>query len=83
MSKEMTMLTSGTIGALILLLWIVGNQLNFIAVHAGHVRLRGGSGRGDGARWRESRLAANDRALDLDTSGGGVLGHCCQHGGHD
>lgn len=76
----MTTLTSRTIGALILLLRIVGNQLNFVAVH---VWLRGGSRRGDGARWGKGRLAANDRALDFDPRGGGVLGHGCQHGGHD
>ena len=83
MNKWITILTSRTIGALILLLRIVGNQLNFLVVHARHVRLRGGSGRRDGTRWSKGGLAANDWSLSLGTSGGGVFRHRRQHGGHD
>jgi len=74
---------SRTIRALILLLRVFGNQLNFLIVHAGHVWLGGGGRRRDGTRWSKGRLATNDWALSLYTSGGGVLGHGCQHGGHD
>jgi len=37
--------SSRAIGALVLLLWVAGHQLNFIIVHAWHVRLRGGGRR--------------------------------------
>lgn len=83
MNKWITILTSRTIGALILLLRIVRKQLKFLVVHGGQVWLRGGSGRRDGARWSKGCLAANDWSLGLDTSGGGVFRHRCQHGGHD
>jgi len=66
---------SGTIRALILLLRVVGNQVNLLVVHAGHVWLRGGGRRRDSAGWSKGCLAANDRPLHLDTSGGGVFGH--------
>jgi len=74
---------SRTIGALILLLRIVGNQLNLLVVHAGQVRFRGGGRRRDGARRSKGGLAANDWSLSLGTSGGGVFRHRCQHGGHN
>jgi len=57
---------SRTIGALILLLRIVGNQLNFLFAHVGYVRLGGGGRRRDCARWSECGLATDDWALDLD-----------------
>ena len=68
-----TIHTSRTIRALILLLRVVGNKLNFIAAHAWDVRLRGGGRRGDRARWSEGSLASNNWSLELGTSGGGVL----------
>jgi len=66
---------SRTIGALILLLRIVGNQLNLLVVHAGQVWLRGGGRRRDGARRSKGGLAANDWSLGLGTSRGGVFRH--------
>jgi len=66
---------SRTAGALVLLLRVVGHQFNFLLVHARKVRLGRDGRRRDGARWIESGLTTNDRALNLGTSGGGVLGH--------